>query len=194
MTVGPVKTQRPAPVVQHEREVLAQPEVAPQEIAGGVAKQAAAKGIAKAAVSLISKAAAPETAGLSLVVGQVVGWIADKINWKELKKWSAAIIGVLAFLVALPFGIGAAIGAGILTTGISMGLGAGMGNITLGSIGSGIFSIFGAIGDELAKAGHAVDKRKIEMEHPIKQLGEHTVPVRLHSDIHASVRVTVVQA
>lgn len=50
------------------------------------------------------------------------------------------------------------------------------------------------IADELAKAGHAVDKRKIEMEHPIKQLGEHTVPVRLHSDIHASVRVTVVQA
>ncbi|HEX7025205.1 MAG TPA: 50S ribosomal protein L9, partial [Gemmatimonadales bacterium] len=43
------------------------------------------------------------------------------------------------------------------------------------------------IADELAKAGHAVDKRKIEMEHPIKQLGEHTVPVRLHSDIHASV-------
>ena len=50
------------------------------------------------------------------------------------------------------------------------------------------------IADELAKAGHAVDKRKIELEHPIKQLGEHSVPVRLHSEVHATVRVMVVQA
>ena len=50
------------------------------------------------------------------------------------------------------------------------------------------------IADELAKAGHPVDKRKIELDHPIKTLGEHTVSIRLHADIHASVRVTVVQA
>jgi large subunit ribosomal protein L9 len=50
------------------------------------------------------------------------------------------------------------------------------------------------IADELEKAGHSVDKRKIEMEHPIKQLGEHSVPVRLHSEVHATVRVMVVQA
>ena len=50
------------------------------------------------------------------------------------------------------------------------------------------------IADELAKAGHPVDKRKIELDHPIKSLGEHTVAIRLHGDIHASVRVTVVQA
>lgn len=50
------------------------------------------------------------------------------------------------------------------------------------------------IADELAKAGHPVDKRKIELEHPIKQLGEHAVPVRLHSDVHATVRITVVPA
>jgi large subunit ribosomal protein L9 len=50
------------------------------------------------------------------------------------------------------------------------------------------------IADELAKAGHPVDKRKIELEHPIKQLGEHSVPVRLHSEVHATVRVMVVQA
>jgi len=50
------------------------------------------------------------------------------------------------------------------------------------------------IADELAKAGHPVDKRKIELEHPIKQLGEHAVPVRLHSDVHATVRVTIVPA
>jgi large subunit ribosomal protein L9 len=50
------------------------------------------------------------------------------------------------------------------------------------------------IADELAKAGHEVDKRKIELDHPIKQLGEHTVPVRLHAEVHAAVRVMVVQA
>lgn len=48
------------------------------------------------------------------------------------------------------------------------------------------------IADQLAKAGHPVDKRKIELTHPIKQLGEHTVPVRLHSEVQAAVRVTVV--
>ena len=48
------------------------------------------------------------------------------------------------------------------------------------------------IADALAKAGHSIDKRKIELEHPIKQLGEHTVPLRLHSDVHAALRVTIV--
>ena len=50
------------------------------------------------------------------------------------------------------------------------------------------------IADELAKAGHPVDRRKIELEHPIKQLGEHAVPIRLLSDVHATVRVTIVPA
>lgn len=50
------------------------------------------------------------------------------------------------------------------------------------------------IADGLAKAGHPVDKRKIEMSHPIKQLGAHAVPIRLHSDVHATVTVTIVPA
>jgi len=48
------------------------------------------------------------------------------------------------------------------------------------------------IADALERAGHPIDKRKIELAHPIKQLGEHTVPVRLHSEVQAAVRVTVV--
>ena len=48
------------------------------------------------------------------------------------------------------------------------------------------------IADELAKAGHQVDKRKIDLDHPIKQLGEHTIPLRLHSEVQASLRVVVV--
>jgi large subunit ribosomal protein L9 len=48
------------------------------------------------------------------------------------------------------------------------------------------------IADALERAGHPVDKRKIELSHPIKQLGEHTVAVRLHSEVQAAVRVTIV--
>lgn len=48
------------------------------------------------------------------------------------------------------------------------------------------------VADALAARGHIVDKRKIELEHPIKTLGEHTIPVRLHPDVDASVRITVV--
>jgi large subunit ribosomal protein L9 len=43
----------------------------------------------------------------------------------------------------------------------------------------------------LAAAGHTVDKRRIELEHPIKQLGTHTVPIRLHSEVEAEIQVSV---
>jgi large subunit ribosomal protein L9 len=48
------------------------------------------------------------------------------------------------------------------------------------------------IADALAAQGQPVDKRRIELEHPIKMLGWHTVPVRLHSEVMAEVRVQVV--
>jgi large subunit ribosomal protein L9 len=48
------------------------------------------------------------------------------------------------------------------------------------------------IADALERAGHPVDKRKIELPHPIKQLGEHSVSLRLHSEVQAAIRVTVV--
>jgi large subunit ribosomal protein L9 len=48
------------------------------------------------------------------------------------------------------------------------------------------------IADALAREGHEVDKRRIELEHPIKTLGHHTVGVRLPHEIHAEVRLTVV--
>ena len=48
------------------------------------------------------------------------------------------------------------------------------------------------VAEALAAAGHPIDRRKLELEHPIKSLGEHTVPVRLHADVHAAIRVTVV--
>jgi large subunit ribosomal protein L9 len=46
--------------------------------------------------------------------------------------------------------------------------------------------------DALAKQGLKVDRRRVELTHPIKALGFHTVTVRLHPDVHAEVRVQVV--
>lgn len=57
--------------------------------------------------------------------------------------------------------------------------------------------LFGSItsqdlADALAAKGQTVDKRRIELEHPIKTIGQHSVPVRLHADVMAEVRLTVV--
>jgi large subunit ribosomal protein L9 len=46
----------------------------------------------------------------------------------------------------------------------------------------------------LAKAGHEVDKRKIELPDHIKQLGRFDVPVRIFQDVTATVKVWVVRA
>jgi len=48
------------------------------------------------------------------------------------------------------------------------------------------------IADALAAQGHPVDRRRIELEHPIKTLGHHTISVRLHPEVHAEVHVSVV--
>ncbi len=48
------------------------------------------------------------------------------------------------------------------------------------------------IAEALAAKGHTVDRRKIELEHPIKTLGQHTVAVRVHPEVHANVQVSVV--
>ena len=39
-----------------------------------------------------------------------------------------------------------------------------------------------------------IDKRKIQLEEPIKELGEFTVPVTLHRDVTAELKVKVVKA
>ena len=60
-------------------------------------------------------------------------------------------------------------------------------------------TLFGSItssdvAEALAKAGHVVDKRKIEMDEHIKQLGRYEVIVRYMADVTATVRVWVVRA
>ena len=48
------------------------------------------------------------------------------------------------------------------------------------------------IADALAAKGIEVDKRRIELAQPIKNIGVHDVEVRLHRDVSASIQVEVV--
>jgi large subunit ribosomal protein L9 len=48
------------------------------------------------------------------------------------------------------------------------------------------------VAEALARAGHTVDKRRIELDHPIKTIGDHAVTIRLHPEVHAELRVSVV--
>jgi len=48
------------------------------------------------------------------------------------------------------------------------------------------------IAEALAAEGFSVDKRKLELEHPIKTVGFHSVTVRLQPDVHAEVRISIV--
>src|SRR6187549_3328980 len=47
------------------------------------------------------------------------------------------------------------------------------------------------IADALAAKGIEVDKRRIELEQPIKNIGLHDVEVRLHKDVAAHIQVEV---
>jgi large subunit ribosomal protein L9 len=49
------------------------------------------------------------------------------------------------------------------------------------------------VGELLEKEGFAVDKRKILLDDPIKSLGIYEVPVKLHHEVTANVKVWVVK-
>jgi large subunit ribosomal protein L9 len=46
---------------------------------------------------------------------------------------------------------------------------------------------------KLEEAGIHVDKRKIDLPEPIRELGEFKVPIKVHPEVRPEVRVTVVQ-
>lgn len=59
--------------------------------------------------------------------------------------------------------------------------------------------LFGAvtnkqIAEELKKVGYKIDKRKIEMDDPIRSLGYTNVNVKIHPDVTATVKVHVKEA
>lgn len=49
----------------------------------------------------------------------------------------------------------------------------------------------GDIAQQLEAKGYTIDRRKIALEDPLKQLGEFHVPVKLHRDVTAHVKVTI---
>jgi len=49
------------------------------------------------------------------------------------------------------------------------------------------------VAEALERQKFTIDRRKVLLDEPIKQLGEHKVPVRLHKDVTAEVIVQVVR-
>ena len=49
------------------------------------------------------------------------------------------------------------------------------------------------VADALAAKNYSIDRRKIQLDEPIKQLGEFKVPVKLHKDVTAEITVVVVK-
>ena len=50
------------------------------------------------------------------------------------------------------------------------------------------------IAEALAQRGFTIDRRKIQLADPLKTLGEHEVPVKLHRDVTVPIKVKVVAA
>ena len=49
----------------------------------------------------------------------------------------------------------------------------------------------GDIAEFLAAKGVEIDKRKVQLDEPIKTLGEHEVKIKLHPDVVATLKLTV---
>ena len=49
------------------------------------------------------------------------------------------------------------------------------------------------VADSLEKRNFTIDRRKVLLDEPIKQLGEHKVTVRLHKDVNTEITVNVVR-
>ena len=49
----------------------------------------------------------------------------------------------------------------------------------------------GDIAEALEKKGFDIDRRKIQLHEPLKSLGEFTVPVKLHKDVTAHLKVVI---
>jgi len=49
----------------------------------------------------------------------------------------------------------------------------------------------GDIADALEKKGFNLDRRKIQLHEPLKTVGEFTVPVKLHKDVTAHLKVVI---
>ncbi len=51
----------------------------------------------------------------------------------------------------------------------------------------------GDIAELLQKQGYDIDRKKIVLDEPLKALGVYTIPIKLHTDVEARVKVWVVK-
>ncbi len=49
------------------------------------------------------------------------------------------------------------------------------------------------IAEQMAAQGHSIDRRKIQLSQPLKELGTFTVPIKLHRDVVPNISVTLVR-
>ncbi len=49
------------------------------------------------------------------------------------------------------------------------------------------------IAHELEHRGFNIDRRKVQLDQPLKALGEFTVPIKLHHEVTTTVKVTIVK-
>jgi large subunit ribosomal protein L9 len=49
------------------------------------------------------------------------------------------------------------------------------------------------IAEALGAKGLEIERRRVHLDEPIKQLGEYTIPIRLHRDVTAHVKLAVVK-
>lgn len=57
--------------------------------------------------------------------------------------------------------------------------------------------MFGAITaanihEKLVEAGFEIDRKKVQLENPVKELGQHTVAIKLHPEVEAEVKFDIV--
>lgn len=70
---------------------------------------------------------------------------------------------------------------------LSIEMKAGEGDVLFGSVTS------ADIAELLEKKGYNIDKRKIELDEPIKRLGSYQVPVKLFKSVSANIKIDVVK-
>lgn len=80
-----------------------------------------------------------------------------------------------------------AMAARLATADLTFQVKAGEGDKLFGSVTS------ADIAARLHELGHHIDKRIIDLPEPIKMVGVYQVPVRLHAEVHPTVRVWVVK-
>lgn len=72
---------------------------------------------------------------IGIIGGELIGKIIEKIPWKKIAKWSAAIIGGVMFLITLPFlGFGKAVFIGFSSAGLSTFFGGNLGGLTFSGV------------------------------------------------------------